>query len=183
MNDFVKKLLDNLEPTIIDLDDFLKNLDINRGKLKDCSDFLDFVHDDIKMVGSYADQNLVLESLEKLGSTDAKYRANCYLLNGNSESVQLLPQYQEAVEYLETIIGYFKNEKECLLNKVSELENICEEKLLNRKYFEVFQSERPYVLDTEEFSNFIDKQSLEKEDKIALLKYTIKNNVEMYKKS
>lgn len=180
MNEYVKKLTDSLEPLIVDLDDKQMELNQKKEKLESVSRFLAYVNGDVNLVGIYADQELILENLDKLNSNKDEYKASCYLLESSDESVQMLPQYREANLYILELINYFKRNKSELTLEIQELERVCHEKELNKKYYELFIDENPLVSDVKEFEEFLDSHSITDDEKINLLVYTIKSNVLNY---
>lgn len=180
MNEYVKRLTDSLEPLIVDLDDKSMELRLKKEKLESVSRFLAYVNGDVNLVGVYADQDLILEHLDKIDSNKEEYKASCYLLRSEDESVKMLPQYREANLYVLGLINYFKMNKGELTTEIQELESVCREKELNKKYYELFSEEKPFVNDVVEFEEFLDKHVISDEEKINLLVYVIKNNVLNY---
>ena len=181
MSDFIEKLTSVLEPTIIDLDSKIEELDLKNKELESIESFLNYVSDDPKRINSYSNQSLLIDILPKINSNENTYNASCYLLSSDDDNVMRLPQYDNAVEYLKNIIYYMKNEKIILTNNVADLEKICCEKKLNKKYYEIFKSTNPVVEDVTEFSDFLENQILDEETKINILMYVIKQNVKEYR--
>ena len=180
MNAYASKLIDLLNPTIIDLEDKLNELSTKKESLDEIGEMLSKVGDDVIKVGDYENQELIIRHLPNINTNEKEYRASCYLLKSVDKNIQSLPQYIESSNYIERLINYFKKQYDDLKDDVSELENICSEKKLNKKYLEIFSEEKPLVLDTLEFSDFLEKQKLTDEDKINLLIYTIQCNVDGY---
>lgn len=182
MNGFVNKLIDLLEPTINDLDDNLKELSEKQNSLNEINKMLDEVGDDVGKVGTYENQDLILNHLSNLNTNEKEYRACCYLLNSKDKNVCMLPQYIESSNYISRLINYFKKKYEELALDVADLKVVCDTKKINKKYLEIFKEENPVISDTVEFRNFLDNQELSSEDKINLLIYTIKSNINSYLK-
>jgi hypothetical protein len=181
VNESVKKLIRELEPLIVDLDDAMIELRIKQEEFERVSRFLAYVNSDVHMVGIYADQNFILENLDKVNGTKDKYKASCYLLKNEEDGVKALPQYQEANDYMLRLINYFKTNKMELANIIQKLDNKCKEKSLNKKYYELFNRENPLIEDLGEFSEFLNKYVTESDDKIDILTYVINNNLLNYK--
>ena len=181
MNDYVKKLTTNLEPLIVDLDERHTELNEKKELCERVSRFLAYTADDVNQVGIYADQELILENLDKINSNKDEYKASCYLLKSGDDSVKSLPQYKEANDYILSLINYFKMNKSELLENIQNLEKLCHEKEIEKKYYDIFVSEKPLVDDVSEFREFIDKHVVDDDEKINLLIYTINSNMEMYK--
>ncbi len=182
MNESISKLTELLKPTIIDLDDGLNELSIKKNNLFEIGELIKEVGDDIKKIANYKNQNLIIDNLKNINTTEKEYKASCYLINSNDKNIQSLPQYIESSNYLERLINYFKKEYEELALDVSELEVVCNEKKLNKKYLEIFNLESPFVDDTDEFTEFLKEKELTNNDKINLLIYVIKNNIKGYLK-
>ena len=181
MNEFVNKLVGLLEPTILDLNDKLNELSNKSEYLKEVSEMLEKVDGDVKKVGSYENQDLILNNLNNINTNETEYKACCYLLNSNDEGVRSLPQYIESSNYIERLINFFKKRKEELELEISELDIICNNKKVNKKYLEIFKEEE-VIYDTSEFKEFLSMQELNDNDKIHILEYVIKNNVDGYLK-
>ena len=181
MNDYVKKLTDELEPLIADLDEKREELNSKKEYCERVSRFLAYTNGDVNLVGIYADQELIFNNLEKVKSTKDTYKASCYLLKSSEDSIKNLPQYKEANDYILGLINYFKNDKSELLINIQNLEKICREKEIEKKYFDIFTSTEPLVDDILEFREFLDKHVVNDEDKVNILLYTINHNVMNYK--
>lgn len=181
MNECVRKFVNELEPLIADLDDKLMELRTKKEKHEDVSRLLAYVNGDVNLVGVYADQELILDNLDKINSNKDEYKASCYLLRGEDASVKSLPQYKNAVDYILKLIDYFKVSKNQLAGEIQSLEMVCNEKELEKKYFELLSTESPEIQDVLEFEEFLNKHVINDEEKIDLLIYTIKSNVLNYR--
>lgn len=182
MSENIERLRKNLEPLIVDLDEKVEELKVKKEKLENVSRFLAYVNGDVNMVGVYADQNLVLDSLESLGSTKEEYKASCYLLRSDDASVKSLPQYQEANSYINKLIDYFKANKSELSAEIIDLDKVCQEKKIEKKYYDLFAEESPLVENITEFKDFIQKHTVTSDDRIDLLIHAIKSNLDNYQK-
>ena len=182
MIDYVERLTSVLAPTIMDLDNKNVELKEKREKLESISHLLDYIKENEKLVSKYPNQDLIINNLKEIGYNEEDYHASCYLLDTDIESVKGLPQYEVSKEYLVGIVNYFKRQKEELTNNVNNLELECEEKKLNKKYYDIFNSDKPLINDVDEFNNFLDKQKVSKDDRVKILFYVIKNNVDEYKR-
>ena len=183
MYDYVKMLTTSLEPLIVDLDERLEELKDKKEKMESVSRFLAYTNGDVNLVGVYADQNLILENLENINSNKEEYKASCYLLRSNDENVKALPQYQAANMYIVGLINYFKVEKTTLASEINELERVCEDKTLEKKYYEIFNNSCPFIENVEEFIAFLDKHTISEDEKVQLLIYAINSNMENYQKN
>ena len=182
MDNSVKKLVGLLEPLIVDLDEKKKLLEETKNELENVSRMLAYTKDNLEMVGIYADQDLIINSLSKINSNKEEYQASCYLLNSNNEDVKKLPQYEKAYNLIGDIVEYFKLYKAELIVETNDLEKECLEKETAKKYYNIFSSSIVYVSDIEEFKTFIDRYKLDDEDKINILMYVVENNIKEYTK-
>lgn len=180
MNDIVDRLLGLLKPTINDLDTKKEELLIKSKTLDEISEMLDYIKDDVTMMSKYKNQNLIIDNLDDIKSTEKEYKACCYLLDCEEQDIKSLPQYLEASNYIERFIHYFKKRKEELMLQVSELKDICDNKELNKKYYEILSNDNSMVNDVTEFRKFLDNQQLYDEEKVDLLVYILKKNVNSY---
>ena len=183
MDNGVRKLIELLEPLIYNIDEDKRYLAERKKELENVSRMLAYTKDNFDMVGIYADQDLILSSLPRICSNKDEYRASCYLLNSENENVKQLPQYEKAYNLISDIIEYFKLYKAELIVETNELEEKCLEKEKDKKYYNIFSNSDPYVLDVDEFNEFIDSVDLSKEDKINILVYVINNNYKQYEKN
>lgn len=177
MNEEVKKLTASLEPLIADLDEKLTILNDKKNKYTSITNFINYVHDDVNLVGIYADQNLILENLSNINSSEKEYNASCYLLKSEDASVKALPQYEMSYSYINNLIDYFKKCQKELNEEIIELEKEVLEKQLDKKYYEIFSTENPFVSDIQEFTGFLEKRSVDAEQRIKMLIYTINSNM------
>ena len=176
----IKKLLNILEPRVWDLDDQKKNLEKSKEELENVSRFIAYTKDNIDMVSVYADQELIINNLDKIYCSVDEYKASCYLLKSDDENIKKLPQYAKAVDLINDIVEYFKFHKAELIVFAQELKEKCEQKEIEKKYYDILNSSNPFVENVSEFRGLIDKYNLEDDDKINILIKIIKNNVLNY---
>ena len=179
-NESVRKLVGILEPLVEDLDEQKELLSERKEELENVSRFIAYTKDNIEMVGIYADQDIILNMLDTLKITPEDYKASCYLLKSESNSVKALPQYAKAHGLISDIVEYFKLHKAELIVEIDELTTICERKELEKKYSTILNSTNPLVLDVEEFTSFLNDHSLDNEDIINILYSTIHSNIINY---
>lgn len=180
MKDFVKRLTNELEPLIADLPEKSRTLELKKEELENVSRFLAYVNGDVHLVGIYANQDIIVDSFDKLNTNKDEYKASCYLLESEDNNVKNLPQYKKAYDYNLNIINYFKDLKSTLLNEIDELEVVCKEKHLEEKYYQILSGDSPYVDEPEEFTKFLNCHNVSDEDKIELMLYILNNNVAKY---
>jgi len=176
----VKKFVQILESLVLDLDEQKKILDDYKRELESVSRFLAYTKDNLEMVGIYADQDLVIDAVEKIGYSKEEYKASCYLTKSEDESVKALPQYAKAYELISDIIEFFKLHKAELIVGINELSESCKKKELEKKYYNILSSSEPFIEDVNEFKSILNDYDMTKEDQINILIYIIKNNISSY---
>jgi len=183
MCDFIKKFLSNLEIIISDIDYQKEELDKFREQLEDVTNFLEYVDDDIKKIGTHNNQKLIHENLPDLDLDVDKYQAMVYLVETDNLNIQSMPQYVSAVNYMKELVENFKILKTNLIDLIEKNNNDYEYKVTAQKYYEIFKNEVFYVEEPKEFVKFLLTVDLSEEDVKNILSYTIKNNVEYYQTS
>lgn len=179
-NDSVRKLVGILEPLVEDLDEQKRTLAERKEELENVSRLIAYTKDNIEMVGIYADQDVILNMLDKLKITPEDYKASCYLLKSESDSVKALPQYGRAYDLIYNIIEFFKLHKAELIVEIGELTEVCERKETEKKYVEILSNTNPLVEDINEFTGFLNNHGLNSEDIINVLYSTIRSNIVNY---
>ena len=179
-NDSVRKLVGILEPLVEDLDEQKRTLAERKEELENVSRLIAYTRDNIEMVGIYADQDVILNMLDKLKVTPEDYKASCYLLKSENNNVKALPQYEKAYNLISDIIAFFKLHKAELLVEISELTEICERKETEKKYSEILSNSNPLVEDIDEFTRFLNGHGLNSDDIINVLYSTIHSNIVNY---
>ena len=177
----IKKLVTILEPLVWDLDDQKKYLSKVKDDLEDVSRLLAYTKDDLEMVGVYADQDIILNNLDKIKYSKDDYKASCYLLKSDDESVKNLPQYENARNLITDIVEFFKLHKAELMVEIKDLKEKCQKKEIEKKYYDILSSSNPFIEDIDEFKNILNDHGLTNEDKINILIGIINNNVNNYK--
>ena len=182
MDNSVSNLIKMLEPLIIDLEEKKNILAEKKQELENISRLLAYTNDNLDMVSIYADQDLILNSLDKVGSNKDEYKASGYLLKSENENVKNLPQYEKACDLIRNILDYFKKCKSSLIMETLDMEKICQKKEIEKKYYDVFSNPYPFIENVSEFENFIDEHDISGKDKIDILIYAIKNNALKYER-
>ena len=183
MDNSVKKLITMLEPLVFDLEDQKNLLENRKNELENVSRFVAYTKDDVDKVSVYADQNMIINNLSKIYCDKDTYKASCYLLQSEDESVKSLPQYKKAHELVGDIVELFKLYKSELVVETQDIKKICEKKEIEKKYYEIFKNKDPFVEEVFEFKEMLDSHNVSTDDKIALLLYTIKSNLKRYEES
>ena len=179
-DDSVRKLVMMLEPLIEDLDEQKRLLAERKEELESVSRLIAYTKDSIEMVGIYADQDLILNMLDRVMVSVDDYKASCYLLKSESENVKALPQYERAYNLISDIVQYFKLHKAELIVEIQELSEICQRKEMEKKYCTILNGNEPLIEDVSEFTEFLNDHRLDEEDMINVLYSTIRSNIANY---
>ena len=181
-NSGVLKLVHILEPLVSDLEEKKNCLKERKEELENVSRLLAYTKDNVEMLGIYADQDLVLDGVSKIGCDIEKYKASCYLLKSEDVGVKNLPQYEEAHSLIEDVIEFFKLRKAELTVEIQELKDTCDKKELEKKYFDILSNTNPLVDNVDEFKTVLNGYGLNDEDKIDILVSVINSNIANYEK-
>lgn len=176
----IKNLVTILEPLVEDLDEKKRMLSDKKSEFESVSRLIAYTKDNIEMVGIYADQDIIINNLNKLNYNIEEYKASCYLLESQSDKVKILPQYKEAYDSISSIIEYFKSYKAQLALEMQDLSITCETKELEKKYYDILSSPNPLVENIHEFVSFMKKHDIKNEEIITILYSTIYNNMVNY---
>ena len=182
MDDYVRRLVEALEELVSNLDEKLQELDQKKELFEKVSRFVAYINGDVHLVGRYPDQELVDDYLKKMNYNQEDYKACCYLLKNDDDNVKNLPQYNTAVGYMMDIIEFYKNLKVNLIENIQILGEECQKKRIEKKYYDMFYQDKLYVLDIREYEQFLDEHTTDISDKVNLLLFAIKKNVEKYQK-
>lgn len=180
MCDSITFFLSYLKPIISDLDVVKKELNEIKKELNNVQDFLEFINDDVYRVGKYENQEFIIQKLEEIDYDTKYYQGMIYLLESKSEHIQILPQYNDAVNYIKKIIAHFKELNNQLSYRVDILDDVYDYKFVANKYYNILNSDKVFVEDTEEFNKFLTNTQITNYNKIKILSYVIKENVCYY---
>ena len=176
----VRDLVSMLEPLVENLEDNKKMLEVQKKELESVSRFIAYTKDNIEMVGIYADQDLIVNSLDGLNIDKDDYKACCYLLKSENSNIKSLPQYVQAHNLISDIIEYFKLHKAELVIEIQELSNTCERQENEKKYYDILSCPNPLIENIKEFVEFLKEHKLSEEKIINILYSTIHDNVVNY---
>ena len=176
----VQILVRILEPLISDLDEQKKCLEERKEELESVSRLLAYTKDNLEMVGIYADQDLIINNLGKIYCSKDDYKASCYLLKSDDSNVKCLPQYEKARNLISDIIEFFKLHKAELMVEIQELKDSCQKKEVEKKYYDILSSPKPFVEDVNEFKEILNGYDLTSENKINILTSVLNSNIMGY---
>ena len=184
MDNSLAKLLAYIEPRIVDIG-------INRVEIKSLSEVLKTMNEIVELgkrsyleVLDYYDQDFIIRSL-KIHNKNSdeiikKYQTTKYLLENQDESMQELPQYKEAIEYMDFIISYLNDLCEEIKEEYQVKNANLEQQELFNKYYLVLKGDHIFVPDADEFINLFKNSGISLEDWLSILLYVNKCNSKIY---
>ena len=180
-SDSIRKLVAILEPLVEDLEEKKRMLSDCKTDLEGVSRLIAYTKDNIEMVGIYADQDIIINNLENLKISVDDYKASCYLLKNESDSVKGLPQYTDAYNLISDIVEYFKLHKAELTVEIKELTDACDRKEIEKKYYDILSCPNPLIEDGKEFVDFLKEHDIKDDEIISILYSTIRDNIVNYR--
>ena len=184
MNDSLVKLLAYIEPKILDIQDKRKELLDLESSYKVLKEIIDLGENSYHDIINFYDQNFILNCIKTSNDTYLNnldlYKSSKYLLKSNNQDLLELPQYKEAINYIEKLFTYLielynlTNKKyEDLIEKLEQLE------ILN-KYYLIFSKNNIEINDIDEFLLFLQLVDISLNDKLNVLIQVVKFNVRTY---
>ena len=184
MNNSLAKLLAYIEPKIA-------NIGENRVEIKSLSEVLKTITEIVELgkksyleILDYYDQDFIIRCLKIYNEANddliSKYKSCKYLLENQDNNMKELPQYQDAIKYMDFLINYLNE----LWQKVTEeynlkSDNLKVQELLN-KYYLILKSDNVFIKDALEFIDFLNKVEFTLEERYEILLYVNRCNIKNY---
>ena len=184
MNNSLAKLLAYIEPKIA-------NIGENRVEIKSLSEVLKTITEIVELgkksyleILDYYDQDFIIRCLKIYNETNddliSKYKSCKYLLENQDNNMKELPQYQDAIKYMDFLINYLNE----LWQKVTEEYNLKSDNLKNQellnKYYLILKSDNVFIKDALEFIDFLTKVEFTLEERYEILLYVNRCNIKNY---
>jgi len=185
VNDSLAKLLAYIEPIILNIHD-------NRIEVKALKSVYDSIKELIELgknsyldILEYYDQDFIVKAI-KIKSSNvennwiSKYETSKYLLKNQNSNLKDLPQYKEAIQFMETLFTYLCNlYQEISLEYESKNDKLQQQELFN-KYYILFRKNNIFITDILEFLTFLDLTKISLEEKLDILIFVNKCNIKNY---
>ena len=184
MNDnSLKELLAVIEPKI-------QNIDENRvenaalKKVSETMKELVGIGSSYKEVFAFYDQEFIFKAI-KIGNSNAddlikRYQSAKYLLQNDNEVLQEMPQFKEAINFMEELYQYLCGLKEKITSDYeTKNENLEIQEILN-KYYGLLNRNDIFIKDIDEFIKFLDLNEIDIDARIDILIYINKCNIKNY---
>ena len=184
MNDSLKKLLTYIEPKILNIQDKRVEILSLGDSYKTLKEIVDLGQNSYRDILEFYDQDFIIRCI-KISNDNyidnlELYKSSKYLLRKNDSNLLELPQYKQAISYMERLFTYlidlYHQTKLDYDNLKEELEKL---EILN-KYYLLFTKENFFVDDIEEFILFMQLVDIPEIDKLNLLILVSKFNVKTY---
>lgn len=184
MNDSLKKLLTYIEPKILNIQDKRVEILSLGDSYKTLKEIVDLGQNSYRDILEFYDQDFIIRCIKISNDNYINdlelYKSSKYLLRKNDSNLLELPQYKQAISYMERLFTYlidlYHQTKLDYDNLKEELEKL---EILN-KYYLLFTKENFFVDDIEEFILFMQLVDIPEIDKLNLLILVSKFNVKTY---
>lgn len=184
MNNSLAKLLAYIEPKIA-------NIGENRVEIKSLSEVLKTITEIVELgkksyleILDYYDQDFIIRCLKIYSKANdnliSKYKSTKYLLENQDKNMKELPQYQEAIKYMEFLVNYLNELWQNVTQEYqTKSDNLKHQELLN-KYYLILKADNVFITDSEEFIALLNSIELSLEDRYEILLYVNRSNIKNY---
>ncbi len=184
MNDSLVKLLAYIEPKILDIQDKRKELLDLESSYKVLKEIIDLGENSYQDIINFYDQNFILNCIKTSNDTYLNnldlYKSSKYLLKSNNQNLLELPQYKEAINYIEKLFTYLIELYNLTKKKYDDLKEELEQLEILNKYYLIFSKNNIEINDIDEFLLFLQLVDIPLSDKLNVLIKVVKFNVRTY---
>lgn len=184
MNDSFAKLLAYIEPKILDIQDKRKELLDLESSYKILKEIIDLGENSYHDIINFYDQNFILNCIKISNDTYLNnldlYKSSKYLLKSNNQDLLELPQYKEAINYIEKLFTYLIELYNLTKKKYENLKEELEQLEILNKYYLIFSKNNIIIDDIDEFLLFLQLVDISLKDKLNVLIQVVKFNVRTY---
>ena len=184
MNDSLTKLLKNIEPKISNIQNDRIELKSLKYVYETMTEIIELGEKSYLDILDYYDQDFIIKAI-KIGNFEIedsinKYKSSRYLLKNRNQSLQELPQYKQAVNFMDSLFKYLcKLYQDIKLDFGNKEDDIKVQELLN-KYYILLQKKKILIEDIDEFLIFLNLCELDSEDKLNILIFVTSCNIKNY---
>lgn len=184
MNDSLAKLLKNIEPKISNIQNDRIELKSLKYVYETMTELIELGEKSYLEILDYYDQDFIIKAI-KIGNfeveeTIAKYKSSRYLLKNSVKELQELPQYKEAISFMESLFKYLCKLYEDVKLDFYKKEDILKVQELLNKYYLLLQKKKIFIEDIDEFLIFLDLCFIEDIDKFNILILVTNCNLKSY---
>ena len=181
------KLLENIEPKIQNIEENRIELKELKAVRKTMNELIESAKDSYQNIIDFYDQDFIMRAI-KIKNSDYKklidkYNSSRYLLKTDNSNLKELPQYQEALSFMDYLYQYLYGLYESInMDFKIKKENLEIQEIFN-KYYGLLSKDNIYIKDIDEFLTFIELNNIENQDRVNLYKLVINSNLKRYLKS
>lgn len=181
------KLLDNIEPKILNIEENRIELKSLKSVQKTMDELIDDAKESYHEILNFYDQDFIKRAIminhSNYDEIIQKYDSSKYLLNIEDPNLKELPQYQEALSFMDYLYKYLYGLKESIdVDFECKREKLEVQELLN-KYYVILKKDNFFIKDIDDFLTFIELNNLNDQDRINIYKLVFNSNVKQYLKT
>lgn len=181
------KLLDNIEPKILNIEENRIELKSLKSVQKTMDELIDNAKESYHEILNFYDQDFIKRAIminhSNYDEIIQKYDSSKYLLNIVNPNLKELPQYQEALSFMDYLYKYLYGLKESIdVDFECKREKLEVQELLN-KYYVILKKDNFFIKDIDDFLTFIELNNLNNQDRINIYKLVFNSNVKQYLKT
>ena len=188
MNDnSLSKLLQEIEPKVHNIEDNRIEVKALRDVFNTMQELIELSKTSYNEIFHFYDQDFIIRAI-KIGNQNyneliRQYESAKYLLESNNSNLKELPQYKEALDYIDYLYQYLSGLYEKInLDFTKKKEDLEIKELLN-KYYRILLKKNTFIEDIDEFITFIEFCNMDDADKLNIYRYVYKLNIKQYTKS
>ena len=188
MNDnSLSKLLQEIEPKVHNIEDNRVEVKALRDVFNTMQELIELSKTSYNEIFHFYDQDFIIRAI-KIGNQNyneliRQYESAKYLLENNNSNLKELPQYKEALDYINYLYQYLSGLYEKInLDFTKKREDLEIKELLN-KYYRILLKKNTFIEDIDEFITFIEFCNIDDVDKLNIYRYIYKLNIKQYTKS
>ena len=178
------KLLENIEPKIRNIEENRVELKALKDVQRTMSELIECAKESFLEIIDFYDQDFIMRSI-KINNSNykeliEKYNSSKYLLKIDDSNIKELPQYQEALNFMDFLYEYLYGLYESInMDFKIKKENLEIQELFN-KYYIILNKDDIYIKDIDDFLTFIELNNVNDQDRINIYKLVIESNLKKY---
>ena len=143
--DDIEQFLKYLKPLTQDVNDVKNKANTYRIEFDELSKFFSYVSNDVKKISRYENQKFLKRYLPEISSNSEEYEANAYLIDTDNNYIHILPQYKDALNYINNFVSFLHNRKSEIEEELKRSVSNYNVRSLANKYYKVFQTRDKFV--------------------------------------
>ena len=180
MCDAKNKLLDLMLPYIDEYNKDEEELKTKEQKLYSLNNLLSLVDKDYLKYLEYDNDELLKEMLDGYNGDITKYNACKYILSAPYEEIKTIPQYLDAVKYIEGLYNYTRAYYDDYVLEYQEVYKKHQINVLINKYYDILKNGNSYIQDVNELEILFNKFNFNLDERIEVIASILKTNNDNY---